>query len=372
MRDIGAVLRKERSLAVLAGDCRDVIPRIPSLCVDAVVTDPPAGISFMGAGRWDNFGDRQSARERFVHFIYDVMVEVHRVMKPGGYAAVWALPKTSHWTSTAIEDVGFEIADKLTHVFGTGWNKNKHSLKSGSETWILCRKPLNGTITENIERWGTGALNVDACRVPRGSKSSWPPNMLFSHLESCNESACADGCAVRALDEQSGHSKSRVGKPRSSKKSGDGYGMTHTGAEYDDEGGASRFFPTFWYAGRASSKERHRGCEDLWWAKDKDRESGFRQVTPEEWISLPESLQAKGNIHNTVKPLSLLRWLCRLVTPPSGVILDPFAGSGGIGVAAVEEGFRPLLIDKLPEYVTICNARLGQKESPEQLLLSGP
>jgi site-specific DNA-methyltransferase (adenine-specific) len=369
--DIRAVLKRERLWAVATGDCRDVLPGVPSICVDAVVTDPPAGIAFMGSGRWDNFGDRQNARKHFIHFIHDTMAEAYRVMKPGAYAVVWSHPKTSHWTAMGIEDVGFEITDKLTHIFGTGWNKNKHSLKSGSEIWILCRKPLNGTIAENVEKWGTGILNIETCRVPRGSKASWPPNVLLSHLEGCDESACVEGCVVRTLDEQSGQSKSRIGKPRSSKKSGDGYGMTHTGAEYSDEGGASRFFPTFWYKGRASAKERHSGCEGLLWLKDSTRESAWRPVGLEEWQEAPEKLQGKGNIHNTVKPMSLLQWLCRLVTPPGGVVLDLFAGSGGTGVAAIKEGLRPILVEQLSDYALICNARLGQKESPEQLSPSG-
>ena len=240
---------------LLTGDCLDVLKTFADESVDACVTDPPAGINFLGktwddpqawddyrrarnendAGRDNVFGRTSRAapeiargsREIFIAFIQAVMVEVLRVLKPGGHALVWAIPRTSHWTTTAIEDAGFEIRDVITHHFGSGFPKSLDvskaldkaagaerkvvgskvglpgyslahqgagrfrgdnaegecaitapstddaktwegfgtALKPASEHWILARKPLIGTVVANVLKHGTGVLNVDGCRV---------------------------------------------------------------------------------------------------------------------------------------------------------------------------------------------------------------
>lgn len=194
---------------------------------------------------------------------------------------------------------------------------------------------------------GTGALNIDACRIeahdaqlaakyasvqnagPRenavygrdardraGSAphaaGRWPTNVVL------------DGDQAEALDRQSGCSVSRVGNPRGA-AAGDGWGMTHTGAEYADEGGASRFFPVFRYEAKAASSERP---------------------------------SVNGVAHPTVKPLDLMRWLVRLVTPPGGVVLDPFAGSGTTAEACIHEHMRCITIEREADYLPLITARL--------------
>src|SRR5690606_17826746 len=120
-------------------------------CVDAVVTDPPAGIAFMGA-KWD--GDK-GGRRQWTAWLAEILREALRVLKPGGHALVWALPRTSHWTGSAIEDAGFEVRDCIVHHFGNGMPKSKGCLKPASEHWWLARKPgAKGVV-----------LNLDACRV---------------------------------------------------------------------------------------------------------------------------------------------------------------------------------------------------------------
>jgi len=345
------------------GDCLDVLRTLPDASVDSVVTDPPAGIAFMGKA-WD---EDKGGRRQWIAWMAEAMAECLRVLKPGGHALVWALPRTSHWTATALEDAGFEVRDCLVHVFGSGFPKSHNlakqwqgwgtALKPASEHWWLVRKPLVGTVAANVERYGTGALNIDASRViaakgaeplrwahGRGlgfshgavdngpcealtSEGRWPPNLLLSHTEDCVEGACADGCAVAEMDRQSGTTRSRVGKPRGSATSGDGWGMTATGAEYANSGGASRFFPVFRYQAKPSQSEK-----------------------------------GAINVHPTVKSIALMDWLIRLVTPPGGVVLDPFLGSGTTGVAAATGGFGFIGIEREAEYLAIARARIEAAE----------
>jgi len=383
------------------GDCLDVLRTLPDASVDSVVTDPPAGIAFMGKA-WD---EDKGGRRQWIAWLAEVMAEALRVLKPGGHALVWALPRTSHWTATALEDAGFEVRDCLVHVFGSGFPKSHNlakqwqgwgtALKPASEHWWLVRKPLVGTVAANVERYGTGALNIDASRVniapdddiyaknphtvgtigangiygagkateykvPAGR---WPPNLLLSHTEDCAEGACADGCAVAEMDGQSGTTRSRVGKPRGSATSGDGWGMTATGAEYADSGGASRFFPVFRYQAKPSRAEREAGLS----------EAGLREAVVRTGMGgdMPTDDQGKqrdrfskvaANTHPTVKSIGLMDWLIRLVTPLGGVVLDPFLGSGTTGVAAAKGGFGFIGIEREAEYLAIARARIEAAE----------
>ena len=209
-------------------DCRETMKRMSDNSIDSIVTDPPAGISFMNK-HWD--GDR-GGRDHWIKWLEEIMKEGLRVLKPGGHAFVWALPRTSHWTAMALENAGFEIRDCVYHVFGSGFpksldiskainkklggdnviiGKRKHptlrdtslieeqanaahgnnswarewnitsptterakqwdgfgsALKPAVECWWLCRKPLSEkTIAENVLKWGVGGINIDACRIP--------------------------------------------------------------------------------------------------------------------------------------------------------------------------------------------------------------
>jgi hypothetical protein len=213
-----------------------------------------------------------------------------------------------------------------------GWGT---ALKPAHEPIVMARKPLCGTVAENVLRYGTGAINVDGCRVATDGVTAgrWPSNLVLTHDPDCAD-VCVDGCAVREMDEQSGD---RPGM-RSQNNLG---AWTRTGGSYvgtignvdpgrregfNDAGGASRFFPVFRYTAKASRKER------------------------------PQVEGAAS--HPTVKPLDLMRWLVRLVTPPGGVVLDPFAGSGTTLEAAVLEGFDSIGIELMPEYRPLIEARL--------------
>ena len=471
------------------GDCLDVLRGMPDSSVDAIVTDPPAGISFMSKS-WDH---DLGGRTEWVAWMTEVMTEALRVIRPGGHALVWALPRTSHWTSWAIESAGFDVRDCIVHIFGTGFPKSLDvgkaiakaagverkvigpdpqaarrsinrfvgtmnggrvsednraevpltapatddaarwagfgtALKPASEHWWLARKPLGaGTVAGNVLRYGTGALNIDACRVEtsddlnggaysgdlrqraertatdtesgavamsrlnRGAgdyiapNGRWPANVVLSHTEWCvevgtrqartgtavnrnrtpdNDRAtyaaysmgnkksggdvsygtdgtetvaawdCPEGCPVRELDAQSGVTSSPTSTGRGA---GGQHGITSPrGAQGQvwapgDTGGASRFFPTFRYQAKAPSSERPGYVDD----------DGVSQA------------------HSTVKPLDLMRWLVRLVTPPGGTVLDPFAGSGTTGEACSLEGFECVLIEREARYLALIGVRLG-------------
>lgn len=248
-----------------------------------------------------------------------------------------------------------------------GWGT---ALKPAHEPIILARKPLSeSSVAANVERWGTGALNVDGCRVGMDDLSSqwdrkwnqdgsfgngkrgianhrppgrWPANLILNHTLFCDAEGCADGCPVALLDGQSGVSVSRRGMMQPGPES-EGWGLHKRGPGvrgHSDSGGASRFFhclpwdpleeavPPFLYAAKPAKSERNHGCD---------------------------------NHHPTVKPVSLLRLLTRMVTPPGGTVLDCFAGSGSTGVAAIREGFGFLGMEQHEPYAEIGQARVSKE-----------
>lgn len=154
-------------MKLLQGDCFEVMQEFPDNSIDLVLTDPPAGIGFMNCD-WDK---DKGGRDSWIKWMADIAAECLRVTKPGGHALVWALPRTSHWTATAWENGGWQPRDKIAHVFGTGFPKSHNgpwggtALKPAMEDWWLLRKPLIGTVAANFAEYGTGGLNIDACRV---------------------------------------------------------------------------------------------------------------------------------------------------------------------------------------------------------------
>jgi DNA modification methylase len=392
---------------VLQGDCLELMRSLLNNSIDEIVTDPPAGISFMGKD-WD--GDK-GGRKQWCAYMEDRFAEALRVCKPGAHAFVWALPRTSHWTATALEDAGWEIRDIVTHLSAEGFPKSLNigkkidemtgvereiigienvsigietkpstseakqwdgwgsSLKPASEHWILCRKPVEGTIAANVLTHGVGGINIDACRVEYASdydkqhqediargqenatngrmfgstvieskpsslvmKGRWPANLVLSHSVDCRESECADGCAIAVLNEQAGIRTSGVKLPHHkclSTKTKNSFGERERLPESfpGSSGSASRFFPNFHYYPKAS--QRDRTCN-----------------------------KTVENNHPTVKNRDLMRWLVKLITPPEGIVLDMFGGSGSTAIACIEEGFNYLLLEQETEFVAIAQARI--------------
>jgi DNA modification methylase len=572
---------KDENVTLHLGDCLEVLRFLPDISVDSIVTDPPAGIEFMGK-EWDSFrgdsrqrggttfhetdysnrakvrhgttasygNDLHKVRANFIASIAAVMAECLRVLKPGGHALVWAIPRTSHWTATAIEDAGFEIRDVITHHFGSGfpksldvskaidkstvrdretaelkfrgfmddiyrvtafireardkagksnadidglfgfvgmaghWTSSKSqpavpqwdqwlklkellafgddmdaevwrlngrkgegwksledtayaerevtgqhdrapaaqtwkanygleadlepkerrdvaatdaaaewqgwgtALKPASEHWILARRPLAETnVAANVLKHGTGALNIDGCRIGNemrpvlvrtetvvaptatrgrttGATASgertrlgrWPADLALSHSASCDEAICATDCPVAELDRQSGEAggaapASGPTLTGSSESVARGrFNGTEATAFYGDRGGASRFF----YTAKASPSERNAGLDGMP-ARVQGTYGGVEDDMPKDM----KIVQPRANVHPTVKSTDLMRWLCRLITPKRGVVLDPFMGSGSTGVAAKLEDFRFIGIEREAEYMEIAKRRLG-------------
>jgi len=403
----GAVPRN----VLFEGDCLEVLRSLPDACVDALVTDPPAAISLMGA-EWDS--DR-GGRDAWVAWMTDVARECYRVLKPGAHGLVWALPRTSHWTALALEDAGFEIRDSVLHVFAQGfpksldvskeldrragaereivgvnpncrpnctqdntlyksgfvgkvdhltspatdaaraWEGYGTALKPAHEIWWLARKAPEGALALNVLRWGTGGLDIDGTRV-----------------------ACADEDLPKA-----GHRTANFGDERAKRRSGgNGSGVWAADqlgrypanvvlsdpvfdGDFPDEvvgGGQSK-------AAGSRPAKRTKG----FWADKPERRFLFQKMDgggKSRFFLIPKASQRDRdsgvpgsqpveNNHIAVKPLELMRHLVRLVAPRGGLLLDPFAGSGSTGVAATLEGVDYLLIEQDEGNAQIARARLG-------------
>lgn len=330
------------SARVLSGDCRLRVRDLPDNSVHAIVCDPPYDLvssrgargGFMGSA-WDATG---------VAFDPATWRALLRVLRPGGYLLAFGGTRTWHRLAVAVEDAGFEVRDSLVWLYGTGWPKNgAAALKPAHEPIVLARRPLDGTLAENVARWGVGGLNIDASRIGVAKRV---PNRV-SRTRGLVYEGSRDGSLRRETGDEPGHNPS-VGRypPNVILNSTAAKALDEQAAGYGDAGYVSRFFPvldhddedrawSFRYEAKASTREREEGLDAL-------RAKGER----------------RANVHPTVKPVALLRWLVRLVTPSGGIVLDPFAGSGTTGVACVREGLGFVGIEREGRFVEIARARI--------------
>lgn len=430
---------------IVQGEAAEVLRGWPEESVHAVITDPPYGFHCMGK-TWDRFPDTPRSngpRPKGGHFgeinreagKYDhrrngeyqeamraVFAEALRVLKPGGHALVFGGPRTFHRLACAIEDAGFEMRDCVCWLFGQGFPKS-HNLSGAWEGWgtafkpgwepiLVARKPFRGTVEANMVAHGTGALHVDAGRIPvskadqdaiagRASAPSsqglqpianrvfssgyrrayevpdgrWPANVAHDGSDEVLAAFAESG--ERTSGTKSPHHQRHV--PRISTEGV--YGM-NMGSGYprewpSDSGSAARFF----YCGKATRGEREAGLTSDPLSANGEGElplqpGGMGSNTSGQHITRRDG-GAPGPVHNnhpTVKPLALMRWLCRIVTPdltpgPSpqaergegplpGIVLDPFAGSGSTLCAAALEGFRWIGIEREEGYCRIARARV--------------
>ena len=380
---------------VITGDCRETMRSMEAESIDAIVTDPPYGLSFMGKG-WD----KGVPGEEF-------WVEALRVAKPGAHLLAFGGTRMVHRLAVAIEDAGWEIRDRIHWVYGSGFPKSHNiskaidraagvnvekgeafnvvggtsasnggskfrsdhpdyvkptgqspqaqqwdgwgtALKPAVEPIIMARKPFKGTVAANVLEWGTGAINVDGCRVEAESNEiigrgdldasytnsadgyTRPNRSMMTHKpkERAGPANEQGRFPANLIHDGSDEVLSKFPQAASgSRKQGVRKGMGFHGANGDggpaiasSSGSAARFF----YCPKASKADR-----------------------------------GEANHHPTVKPTELMAYLCRLITPPGGTILDPFNGSGSTGKAAVREGFNYIGCELEPDYADIARARIG-------------
>lgn len=391
----------------------EVLASLPANCVDSIVTDPPYELGFMNKS-WDSTGIAYQAA---------LWSELLRVLKPGGHLLAFGGSRTYHRMACAIEDSGFEIRDQIMWVYSSGFPKSLNiskaidkklevapevigtiktntginggnftngsargviditvpsselakqwegfgtALKPAHEPICVARKPLDGTTLDNILAHGTGALNIDECRIDGrertnyglknskrthgatystpsesanfdSSKGRWPANLIHDGSDE-----------VVALFPTS--NSPWIGNKNVGAKGGKMFGGSKQDVlekpEYRDAGSAARFF----YCAKTSPKDRHEGLE-----------SPGPQFSHGATLRTIEGIGKKrdGNFHPTVKPTDLMRYLCRLVTPPGGIVLDPFMGSGSTGKAALLEGFGFIGCEKESEYFEIAKKRIA-------------
>jgi site-specific DNA-methyltransferase (adenine-specific) len=352
------------------GDCLSILPTLAKNSIDACVTDPPyhlisivkrfggdgaapaqfgkdgayarASAGFMGK-QWDG-GD--------IAFRPEVWREVYRVLKPGAHLLAFGGTRTYHRLACAIEDAGFEIRDQLAWVYGQGFPKSRNldgdwsgwgtALKPAWEPIVLARKPLVGTVAENVLKHGTGALNIDGTRIEATESIERLSGINDNVYGADNRRSMIRGSNLGRWPANLIHDGSEevlAGFPDSNSGSASGYNWDDSvndnpahvskniksGVHFGDSGSAARFF----YTAKADKDER------------------------------------LGSKHPTVKPLDLMQYLVRLVCPKGGTVLDPFSGTGTTGEAAFREGMRAILIEREAEYQADIRRRMA-------LVLSGP
>ena len=316
---------------LMLGDCLERMKELDDNSVDSIVTDPPYGLSFMGK-HWDK--GVPSA---------EIWAEALRVLKPGGHLLAFAGTRTQHRMAVNIEDAGFEIRDMIAWGYGTGFPKS-HNLKDKWRGWgtalkpalepiTVARKPFKGTVAANVLEHGTGAINIDGCRVgtentlrTNGKTAIWAEGGMNSEQGGSTAGRWPANLIHDGSDEvvglfpvSKGSASPRTNSGKGNNCYGDYQTVTTQNPAWGDQGSAARFF----YCAKASKKDR-----------------------------------GADNKHPTVKPTDLMRYLCRLVTPPSGVVLDPFMGSGSTGKAAMLEGFRFIGIELDQGYFDIAKQRI--------------
>jgi site-specific DNA-methyltransferase (adenine-specific) len=274
-----------------------------------------------------------------------------RVAKPGAHLVAFGGARTFHRLACAIEDAGWEVRDTLGWLYGSGFPKNHNALKPAWEPIILARKPPFGSVAGNIQRLGTGGLNVEDCRVPidAGDAAAIEKQVVgFNQTRSIGGSGKYQGGAVidrGAYSAASGRWPANI---------------VHDGSDEVTAGmgSAARFF----YCAKASKADRDEGCEGLPQTIQQSVAHGDKRHGTLPYTNEPREMKPRprGNHHPTVKPTALMRWLVRLVTPRGGLVLDPFTGSGSTGKAAMLEGMRFVGAELNPEYAAIAEARIAK------------
>ncbi|HEM8613906.1 TPA: site-specific DNA-methyltransferase [Citrobacter amalonaticus] len=359
------------------GRCEEVLKALPDNSVDAIVTDPPYGLSFMNH-KWD----------------YDVPTveqwqECLRVLKPGGHLLAFGGSRTYHRLVVNAEDAGFEIRDQILWIYGSGFPKSHNldgdfdgwgtALKPAHEPIVMARKPFKNTVSANMAEHGTGAININACRIATDEALIGGAGGLLSHRRDGAEPVADyeqapegrwpaniihDGsdAVVSAFPDAKGQQGALTGNEPSSKMGvANCYGKMDRRHESTPRIDSSKSAARFFYCAKVKPKERDEGLERFIATSASDMTGGRKEGS----VGINDPRAGAGrtsgakNNHPTVKPIALMGYLCRLITPPGGTVLDPWMGSGSTGRAAIEEGFNFIGIDLNPDYVTIASARIA-------------
>jgi site-specific DNA-methyltransferase (adenine-specific) len=427
---------------ILKGNSLDLLPTLADNSIDAIVTDPPYELGFMGK-TWDNSG---------IAYSLELWQQCLRVLKPGGHLLAFSGSRTYHRMVVSIEDAGFEIRDMISWISNKTFPKSlnigkaidkaagakrkvigKHSAPAGksavmtgsrtvteagfwargdtdvditapatdeAKKWdgwgtglkptvepiVMARKPVEGTVANNVLTYGTGGLNIDASRIgmtaedETKSSNNWKPQGYESKENIYNignkviaseqntqgrwpANLILDEYTAELLDEQSGDRKGMASQNSSPVNiyGGNSFNASKTQMPevrqgYNDSGGASRFF----YVAKASKRDRNEGLEHL--PLEQVAFGGHGNNEPD---GMTQQLvhAPRQNFHPTVKPTELMRYLVKLITPPGGTVLDPFTGSGSTGKAAILEGFDFIGIELTEDYWPIIEGRLKHAEA---------
>ena len=407
-------------MKLINNDCIAAMKEMPDDSVDSIVTDPPYELGFMGKS-WDSSG---------IAFNIEVWQEALRVLKPGGHLIAFSGSRTYHRMAVAIEDAGFEIRDQIMWVYGSGFPKSHNvskgidkaadfkgeviatekvdigmqggsmhagrgtnvverdvrklsdaakqwdgwgtALKPAHEPMVLARKPLIGTVANNVLTYGTGGLNIDGSRVGT-TVETWPSSRSYAAGQmqpgGQGETQATGNAPVGRWPANFIHdgsdevvalfpdTKSGAVKPyqRANRDSYSGsMPAESTFNKEGDSGSAARFF----YCAKASKRDRNEGLDGFevkTWKDQGYRDNETTHLSPRAGAG---RTSGSANHHPTVKPTSLMQYLVRLVTPPNGTVLDPFMGSGSTGKACAYEGFNFIGIDQSAKYVEIAKARI--------------
>jgi len=387
-------------MKIINADCIAAMSEMPENSVDSIVTDPPYELGFMGKS-WDSTG---------IAFNIEIWKEALRVLKPGGHLIAFSGSRTYHRMAVAIEDAGFQIRDQIMWVYGSGFPKSHNiskgidkaagaernrdlkwvaiasgsgnygggakggemamvaddvaitaaakqwdgwgtALKPAHEPMVLARKPLEGTVANNVLTYGVGGLNIDGTRVVASAEDF---AKLSKGVEAIRErGGVMENSWKNSSDLSNANPANELGRFPAN--------FIHDGSDevlalfpgYGDSGSAARFF----YCAKASKKDRNEGLDGF-----EKKQMGRNQSSLDGGQMLTGSGNVRSNLkvnhHPTVKPTSLMQYLVRLITPPNGIVLDPFMGSGSTGKACVLEGFDFIGIEQSAEYVEIARARI--------------
>lgn len=395
---------------IYQGDCLEIMKKMESNSIETLITDPPAGIRFMNK-EWDH---HKGGREKWIDYMTKRFVEALRIIKPGGIALVWALPRTAHWTATALEDAGWYIDTKIYHLFGSGWPKGanigkgmskyfgcerekmkwngyKSQLKPMAEEWIICRKPIDKNFVNNALKYGVAGYNIDGCRVEMDLKNERrldkePANIDITKTDGMysgyNQKAprysarsiqemfkkgrypgnvIIDDAVAEDMDKSSGllwSGKKKAGKRKEIKGTVYGKSKGKQNPFETSSGGSSRYFircnfreVDFFYGGKVTTSEKNRGLEDM------PEQNGYKG-SPRRDKKKQGEIKTKCS-HPTVKSLALMRHLCMISKPPDGgIVLDIFAGCFSTLIAAYQTDRKFIGIEMNGQYCKEGLARL--------------